>query len=371
MKIGILTFWWTNDNYGQILQCFALQKFLNDLGHDAFLIKYNYTDDVLANSFIRKCIGALNPIKVIKFLIEKKNNKIIEKEVKENNRHFEDFKNTYIKQTKTIYTKYKELLQNPPEADMYIVGSDQVWNYSSYSLKRFQNPLHAYFLDFGKPETKRISYAASWGKTSITEEYKKEIRPLLQKFDYVSVREESGIPICNECGKDNIDYVCDPTFLLDKEKYRSLYSENNIRKPERPFILLYILANKYTFNLDSVYDFAEKKKLEVIYITGNGVVDKRKKNYATLPEWLWLVDNADYVISNSFHCAVFSIIFHKKFGIIPLSGIQKEMNSRFDSLFKSCGTGCRYIDNNDYSVLEEKYDTNLLTVSDRFLRIIM
>ena len=120
----------------------------------------------------------------------------------------------------------------------------------------------------------------------------------------------------------------------------------------------------------SVYEFAAKKNLEVIYITGNGVVDKRKKIYATLPEWLWFVDNADYVISNSFHCAVFSIIFHKKFGIIPLSGMQKEMNSRFDSLFKVCGTGCRYIDNNDYSVLEEKYDTNLITVSDRFLRII-
>ena len=68
MKIGIMTFWWSNDNYGQLLQCYALQKYLRDLGHDAFLIRYNWNEDIIPNSFVKRLLMALNPIKLLNFI---------------------------------------------------------------------------------------------------------------------------------------------------------------------------------------------------------------------------------------------------------------------------------------------------------------
>ena len=131
-----------------------------------------------------------------------------------------------------------------------------------------------------------------------------------------------------------------------------------IKKIEEPYILLYMLNNQFEFDVNKIYDFAKKKKLKVVYVTGNGVSDKRKKTFATIPEWLYLVDNATYVITNSFHCGVFSTIFNKQYGIIPLSGKDKEMNLRFESLFSLYGIDSRFILLNDFNVLEKKYDSN-------------
>lgn len=370
MKIGIMTLWWSQDNYGQLLQCYALQKYLCSKGHDAFLIQYSFQKDIRVTSFLEKCIYLVNP-KIIFRLIKKiKNRKLLEKEIKENNRQFDEFRNRYIKKTECNYSTYYDLKNNPPVADIYIVGSDQVWNYCTYSLARYKNPLHAYFLDFGGKNIKRLSYAASWGKKEISNEYIKEISPLLQKFDYVSVREESGIELCGKCNRSDVDLVCDPTLLLNAETYRNIYRENEVRKPEGKYILFYFLNNECNFDIQTIYDFAKLNNLDVIYVTGNGKIDKYKKYYATIPEWLWLVDNAEYVITNSFHCSVFSILFHKKFGVIQLSGGAAGMNGRFDSLFDLMGIEKRYLYKNDFSILERDYYEKNVPVPNRFLSIL-
>lgn len=95
------------------------------------------------------------------------------------------------------------------------------------------------------------------------------IEPLLNRFDYVSVREESGINLCRKCGRNDAEWVCDPTLLLSAEIYRSLYRENKIQKPDGKYILLYMLNNRCDFDIQSVYDFAKNKNLKVVYVTGN------------------------------------------------------------------------------------------------------
>ena len=353
MKIGIMTFWWSNDKYGQLLQCYALQKYLTDLGHKTFLIRYYPDTDIPYQSTktIKKICKVFNPKKLYIFIKDRIKRIKIEKERKYNNRQFEIFRQKYIVQTPILYYSLKELQDNPPQADIYIVGSDQVWNYYC----KFSNTLRAYFLDFGAEKSKRMSYAASWGRTAISDDEIHKITPLLKRFDYVSVREINGIELCKKCGFHSAEWVCDPTLLLSAAAYRILYNDNTIRKIEKKYLLLYLLGNECDFNTKNVYNFAKKKKLEVIFVTGNDLTDRHKKFFATIPEWLYLIDNAEYVITNSFHCGVFSTIFHKQFGIVPLTGKDAGMNIRFSSLFQIREIEERFITNNDFGILEKRY----------------
>ncbi|MBD5441612.1 MAG: polysaccharide pyruvyl transferase family protein [Treponema sp.] len=355
MRIGVLTFWWSQDNYGQLLQCYALQKFLRDAGHDAFLIRYDHTHDYRQNPF-RRMLKGLNPVLLAKFLLKKKHRKEVLLEQKKNDRQFDLFRDKYICKTDKVWHSYDDLKLTYPEADCYVVGSDQVWNFTFYrNAAQCKDIIHAYFLDFGKPETKRMSYAASWSVDVLSEDLQNEIAPLLEKFSYVSVREEKGIELCAQCRRNDAEWVYDPTLLLGAEIYRNIYKENQIRKPKNKYLLLYMLNNEFDFDVSTVYSFAEEKKLDVVYVTGNGVIDQRKKFFATIPEWLYLVDNAEYVITNSFHCGVFSVIFHKRFGVVALSGKDAGMNARHESLFEMTRTGDRFL-KNDFDVLDNTYE---------------
>ena len=351
LKIGILTFWWSNDNYGQLLQCYALQKYLRDAGYEAFLIRYIKNNDVPKTSLIIRILKGLNPIRLYKHFEYIVNLKKSIKEEKKYNRHFDDFRKNYIVQSEKIYTSYEQLKENPPEADIYIVGSDQVWNLNfSNRLSEVKKLIHAYFLDFGNPSVKRMSYAASWSRNDLTSEIAEEIRPLLKKFNYVSVREKNGIELCKKCGYDKAEFRCDPTLLNDASCYRNLYKNNISAKQNKKYIFVYRLSNPCDFDIASIYKWAAERNLEVIYVPGNNFYDKYKKTFATIEDWLYLIDNAEYVITNSFHCCVFSLLFKKKFAVVPLTGNLKGMNTRLDTLFKRFNIEPRWILKSDLSV---------------------
>lgn len=366
MKIGILTFWWSEDNYGQLMQCYALQKYLRNMGHEVFLIRFR---DVYKpqTPFYKRVMKAFNPIKLYNFIRNRIRNRRVLAEQKNHNRSFDTFRAKYISMSEHFYGSFAELKNNPPEADIYIVGSDQVWNPQCVGYNTIES-LHAYFLDFGSKNTKRMSYAASFGQTSLSPEIQETITPLLQKFHYVSVREESGVRICKTCGCDIAEWVPDPTMLLSAEDYRKLYEDSNIQKPSKKYLLLYMLGNECDFDIKNVYDFAQRKGIEVVYVTGNLVLDRYPKQFATIPEWLCLLDNAEYVITNSFHCGVFATLFHKQFGIVALAGSFAGMNARIESLFELRGTGKRYVTNDDFSVLDMDYEVKDIQVSERFLK---
>ena len=353
MKIGIMTFWWSEDNYGQLLQCYALQKYLRDQGHDPFLIRYDPRNDYAPTPLYRKLLKALNPVKLAGYLSFQRRKYLSSKEYTVHNRQFSAFRDTYLRQSERIYYSYDELKANPPQADCYIVGSDQVWNFWGVKLSKCKNLVHAYFLDFGKAETKRIAYAASWGKKELSEDFVTEISPLLARFNYISVREKSGIEICKQCGIGNVTVRCDPTLLLSAEQYRLLYqieaTENHIKK----YVFVYRLSNPCDFPMKSLLEWAQKRQLEVVYVTANGLYDSYEKTYPTITLWLSLIDHAEYVITNSFHCCVFSLIFKKKFGVVPLNKSCSGMNSRIETLSELFGIKPRWIKQNDFSVLDD------------------
>lgn len=367
LKIGIMTFWTSKDNYGQQLQCYALQTKLKSLGYDPYLIRYDFKNDYWKDvPFYVKCFKALNFVKVFKYLkallIAKKYEKKVLNDEKINNRHFEEFQEKHFNMSRSIYYSFADLKKNPPEADVYIVGSDQVWNWFDLKDNHFINYINAFMLNFGKETTKRISYAASCGgRTGYSNLEIQCIKELISRLDMISVREESGIRFCEKFGIKKAFVVCDPTLLLKKEDYRKLYLNEKLEKPEKPYVMFYYVENGGDFDKSLVYSWAKSKNLEVKYITANNCQDKYEKKYATIPEWIYLIDNANYVITNSFHCCIFSIIFRKPFGVIKLSGKQKNMNDRLKNLFQICNIRERYIYGSDFSALDFPVEEHCLT----------
>jgi hypothetical protein len=352
MKIGIMTFWWSDDNYGQILQCYALQKYLRDAGHDAYLIRYDPRDDYVKTPLWQKILKTLKLGKLFRYFKYRLTYPFITKLDKR--RKFEEFRNKYIKQSDRIYDSYQELARDIPEACVYIVGSDQVWNPDCILFEKTNNLTKAYFLDFAGAGKKRIAYAASFGKERLGNDFIGEITPLLKKFTYVSVREKSGLDLCRQCGV-KAEWVPDPTMLLSASDYRTLYIREHLPRIEKPYCFIYMLTNASDFLIKAIYTWTKKKNLKFVYVTGNGKYDGYRKLYATIPEWLYLIDNAEYVITSSFHGSLFSLLFHKQFGVIRSVGKDSEMNNRFDSLFEMFEIENRFIDNS-FSLLELDMD---------------
>ncbi len=350
-----MTYWNSTDNYGQQMQLYALQKYLKKKGHSPYLIRYNYSADVYRepSSMGEKIKKIFNLAKVKEYIHYQVGQFMNKRETNEYPRHFEYFRQKYISMSDKEYTSLRQLQEEPPVADMYIVGSDQVWNFYSEAVDIMRKKLHAYFLDFGSSGVRRRSYAASWGRTYISEHEKKEIKPLLDRFESISVREKSGIEMCHVCGRNDAIWQCDPTLLLNASEYRKLYTDENIKKENSVYALFYYVENGGKYKKKEVYRWAKKKNLNVIYVSGNNTHDQYTKTYASIPEWLCLIDNAEYVITNSFHCCIFSIIFQKKFACIRINGKREEMNTRLSSLFELCHILPRYIEDNDFSVLEK------------------
>jgi hypothetical protein len=356
MKIGIITFWWTEDNYGQLLQCYALQKYLRDHGHDAYLIRYDSRHDYRKSTVLEKVVKAISIRYLVLYLRERINKTKSKKDGLLHPRNFEAFRDEHIKQSERLYTSYEELKLFPPVADIYIVGSDQVWNFSGISVDRHKGILHSFFLDFGGDEVKRVSYAASWGRTNIDDKILEEISPLLQRFSLVTVREKSGLACCRKCGVEKAEWVCDPTMLLGSDQYRALCANNKFQNKIDRYVLFYYLGNDKSFPVKSVYDWAATRLLRVIYVSGNAQFDKYPKEYPTIQEWLGLIDHAEYVITNSFHCSIFSLLFRKKFGAIPLNGKNRSMNERMVSLFELLNIPPRFIVEGNFSCLDREHD---------------
>ena len=362
MRIGILTFWWSKDNYGQLLQCYALQKFLRNAGHDAFLIRYR--PGISKNCILKKFYKAFNIVKLFRFLLSRKKAHDIQKENDCHSRQFDLFFKQNIYCTAPAFYSTDDLRKNLPEADLYICGSDKIWNLSSDAVKH-----SAFTLGFLPEWKKRISYAASFGQSDISKSCKEAFAPFLRKFNLVTVRENSGIDICRDMGVD-ADVVCDPALLLDKTAYERLFDKSSIM--EHPYVFVYLLTNPCDISVRKLKEWACKNDLDFIYVTGNygwmkcDYDDKGiERSYLTIQQWLYHLANAEYVVTNSFHCSLFSLLFERKVGVVPLHGSLSNTNTRIDSLFENLLCLKTEIKNNDFDILKA---VSSKSIDDGFIR---
>ena len=181
-----------------------------------------------------------------------------------------------------------------------------------------------------KGNYKRISYAASFGGTKYENPYTaRMVSKWLKSFSLITVREEEGIDICQRLGA-NAYLVPDPTMLLAKEDYLELASP--IKQENKPYIFLYLLGKEISIDVKDIFEFAKEQQIEVKYVASQGRTDDYEKLYPIVEEWLALVRDAKYVITNSFHGTVFALNFGKPFLTFPIIGKSEKMNSRIETL---------------------------------------
>lgn len=342
MKVGIITLWQSSDNYGQQLQCWAMQQELIKLGHEPYLIRYDveYRTRNNKSPLWKKVLKLLLIYPVIKSL---KRRKINEKEqllevynAKRNEeRQFLSFRKENFLLSDSIYSTLQELRNNPPEADAYIVGSDQVW---AFTLDYYEN--RVMFLDFGDKKIKRIAYAPSFSMPSYPEKLKHVLKENLDRFDSLSVREQTGAKICNEIGC-TAQVVVDPTMLLTSKDYSAIAEANT----SGPYIYLYYLniSNSEEVEWQQLHEFAQNNSLKIIatpasgYMQGKELFDKVEYQYATIPQWLGLINGARLVVTTSFHGVVFCIMHRTPFIYFPLMGKYSRGNNRVIDLCKILG----------------------------------
>lgn len=221
----------------------------------------------------------------------------------------------------------KEIQENEFEA--IIVGSDQVWR-PKYFKKQFGNTAADAYLKFAENwNIKRVAYAPSFGvdEWGYTPEETQECAQLIQRFDAVSVREQSAIKLCKEHFNTDAVCLCDPTMLLSKEDYENLVDESTPKS--RGNLLVYCLDKSE--ELDKLVDRISKEKHLTPFCT-NVIEDEPDCQRNTIESWIRGFVDAQFVITDSFHACVFSLIFHKPFVVL---GNRERGMSRFESLLNT------------------------------------
>lgn len=342
-KIGVVTYWNSEENYGQVLQIFALQYYLRQKDCYPFLIKHDLTvTDTKSEPFFKRLVNFFSSYPKLRDSIRRRLSNIKRnKYIPVIDRHFKEFKDKYIESSSKIYS-YQELLNNPPTADGYITGSDQVWN--------FPNPI--FLLNWVNDRVPRFSYAASFGSPIVPNYLQDKFRSSLSRFRLVSVREKSGINICAQMGI-LAEHVLDPTLLLSKDDYLNALKFDPILR-RKPYIFLYLLGNKSKIDLEYLKRYAKEHNLDVVFVPSqNFKSESFIPTYPTIEEWLSLIANAELVITNSFHGTVFSILFERLFYTVLLKGRDNKMNERIISLFADLNLSRSY---NNHIDLTEKID---------------
>lgn len=327
MKIGIVTFWQTRDNYGQMLQGLALQYKLKEMGHEPFLIRYAHTEH--GYSLVERVVNAVKNILKLqwnKIILKRKRLPTISE--KDKRRAFEEFKKRYLNQSDKIYYTLSELRKEPPGADCYIVGSDQVW---SRSLTGGDG--RVFYLDFGSKNIKRLSYAASFGNAQLDEKRLGLLKKRTSNYCAVSVREKTGKEICEKAGIDAV-HVLDPTMLLNVEDYIKILGlkkkkENNI------FVYALNISKPEEIGWYEIKKYAENENCKVFITPSSGYIEcseifgkNEHYSYSTISEWCNMILSSKLVVTTSFHGVVFCILFHTPFVYVPLNGKFAKGNSR-------------------------------------------
>ncbi len=348
-KIGILTFH-NSFNYGALLQAYATQKFLSENGYDASFIDYSNNYENKGNKMlsIRKNLSfkrnIIQNIKNVVFGGYYYTNKCFSR---------------FIKQ---LY-KTEKMNSNSNFDSFYAIisGSDQIWNPNIYGgiLDTM------YLLDFDY-RGKKISYASSMGSYLIDDSIKGKYKEALEKYYAISVREEHAANELKKIGIKNIQIVCDPTMLLSRKYWLSVANEFNTNVKSKKYILVYLMS-KYENYQDKIKAIKDYYKLDVVFVTFSRIkrnfVDEYALGYSPF-EFLSLINNAELVLTNSFHGTVFSLLFNKNFFNLENSGNSK----RTETLLKTVGLDNRIIKPSD-NVIEKIKDIKDVDYFDVNLKI--
>lgn len=345
-KIGIITHYHKSLNYGGNLQAYALCRYLIKCGVNAEQISYNKSQK------IKIFQGTLKDIllKLKKEIKKQVLHFLFRKEIKtltiQRNKAFYHFSKELTPHTKAIYTdeNIKDCIK---EYDIFVTGSDQVWN-----LKWYRKP---FFLEFVPDDKPKISYAASISLDVLNNGQKEIFSNFLKSYKAISVREDVSVNLLNEIVDKDVELVLDPTLLLDIEEWNEVCEERII---EEKYVFVYFLGEREGVD-DIVMEYAKNHNLRIVTIPyPSGVWKRNGRRFKDIeimdasPEmFLSLIKYSECVFTDSFHAVVFSFIFKKQFYVFNRDK-QGSMKSRIVSLTKIIGLQERFCINREEETIE-------------------
>lgn len=322
MKLGILTFH-SVDNYGAVLQAFALQMYLKTLGHDVEIIDYR------PSCFHpKRRLSLIHPVRLLG-----------EMAGLYHARKFESFRKVHLNRTAACFT-VADLESKLPRYDAVIVGSDQVWS-PNVDRRKETDPI--YFFRWNLPEgTKKIGYAASFGTDSIPEEHVPSVVDGLKNIDVISVREKSGVEIVRSLVEREATWVCDPVFLLSPEQWKA--AAGVIGDKTRDY---------FTYMSPSIpmlQELARKHYCKVITPSWNPYFVVKSRLCISLDSpfsWIRHISSTQGFITKSFHGTSFAILMHAPFVFIRPAGQMAKRATRIINVLERVGLTSRILSEED------------------------
>lgn len=349
MKASVITLH-TVDNYGSVMQTYATQQILKKCGYDVEFVDYwrkdnlpqNRAEKMLESSTLQK----LKPLWGMNGFTRKATIAILKMILENRKSPMWIFLEKKVQLTEDRYCSYKELEANPPVADIYITGSDQVWN-SIWN----QGIDRSYFLDFAPAGKPRIAFSASIGREQLDAEETLETKRLLEKYSAISVREQSAVELLASMDIKST-LVLDPTLMLEANEWRKLASKPKIKKQ---YLLIYQLNPNPQMD-QYAEQLAKKKEWDVIRI-GFGRSDRRKGGKCVMlpsvEEFLGLFCSAACVLTDSFHATAFSLNLGTDF----ISVLPGRFGTRIESITKLTRTENRILTSyDDLTVVDRSID---------------
>lgn len=335
--------WISWNNYGSLLQAYALQQTLKSLGFDNHIIsderivyphKYNQVDSSISLlQKIRRSLGFWKCFLQYKSFRNDYYTKL----------YFDNFRNNDL----IVDNEYASFLDLGNKYDAYIAGSDQIWNPNKNIFKPF------YYLDF--TNKKKISYAPSLGTSVYPDEYKEVVKELLSSFSYISIREKKGEELLSSFIEKDITTVLDPTLLLSKNEWNKIAAKT---QQNTKYAIGYFLTYNQEYINWAIQD-AKRRKVKLFFFQINPHVYEYSNDVVAAGprEFISYIKDADFVYTDSFHATVFSIIYEKDFLTFKRfkDGCENDQNSRLANLFQLTDIKNRYVDSDNLSLVSSTH----------------
>jgi len=325
VKVGLVTLNAQTYNYGGLLQEYALFRVLQKLGHQAEIINYDISSELNTFSY-KRSIRYLSIEKVIRKIRKKfVNRKGVDDTTlnKASMLLFDKFRSDNLLISKR-YT-FEELSEVNDDYDGFVCGSDQIWN-PAYNIPSF-------FLSFVKEKTK-VVYAASIGVSSLSSVEKQAYKSLLKDLRHVSVREKRAKDIIAPLTSEQVEVVLDPTMILGREEWHGFVKKDNMNSP---YVFCYFLEMN-SEKLEAAKSFASRNGMQIVFTPFENSAVKESDDAGAGPvEFLNLIYNASFILTDSFHASVFSIIFDKPFRVFGRNIRTTNMNERLYTLLDLIG----------------------------------
>lgn len=325
-KIGILTLYYKNVNYGALMQAFALQKKVSGLGFSCEQISYDWMSGYKIKAKYLRAI--FRPLKELFFLVKFRNWWIKRKQ-------FYKIQYSFANSIPhTLPVKSVNIKEKTSYFEVFICGSDQIWNPIGWQP--------TFFLDFVPSERKKIAYAASISRNNLSNSQMEIIKNYTKDFYSISLRENNLVnSIQNFTGNKDICVMPDPVFLISADEWRNEALKKKIINEK--YVLAYILGSDISLR-NELIRYAELKNLKIVFIPfmnqDKNVIEWERKHSLNLVynvdvrEFLELIDDAELIVTDSFHVTAFSVIFEKPFYVFErnFKSSTQSMNSRIDTL---------------------------------------